>query len=75
MDRDFLPFVRASKAPKPNTIRFYENSVANLKGYSKLAGLPLDQITTGAAHTGFAESAFGSGNPAGRRRIRVGLPS
>ncbi len=45
MDRDFLPFVRTTKAPKPNTVRFYENSVANLKGYSKLAGLPVDQIT------------------------------
>jgi integrase len=45
MDRDFLPFVRITKAPKPNTVRFYENSVANLKGYSKLAGLPVDQIT------------------------------
>ena len=30
MDRDFLPFVRTTKAPKPNTVRFYENSVANL---------------------------------------------
>jgi integrase len=45
MDRDFLPFVRTTKAPKPNTVRFYENSVANLEGYSKLAGLPVDQIT------------------------------
>jgi integrase len=45
MDRDFLPFVRTTKAPKPNTVRFYENSVANLKAYSKLAGLPVDQIT------------------------------
>jgi integrase len=45
MERDFLPFVRTTKAAKRNTVRFYENSVANLKGYSKLAGLPLDQIT------------------------------
>jgi integrase len=45
MDRDFLPFVRTTKAPKPNTVRFYENSVANLEGYSKLAGLAVDQIT------------------------------
>jgi len=45
LDNDFLPFVRATKAGKPNTVRFYENSVANLVGCSKLAGLPLDQIT------------------------------
>ena len=52
MEQDFLPFVRTTKASKPNTIRFYENSVANLKAYSKLAGLRLDEIT--AEHiTGF----------------------
>jgi integrase len=45
MDNDFLPFVESTKAAKPNTIRFYRNSVTNLKGYPKLAGLPLDQIT------------------------------
>lgn len=45
LENDFLPFVRTTKAAKPNTVRFYENSVANLQGYSKLAGLPLDQIT------------------------------
>src|SRR5580658_3068498 len=37
MERDFLPFVRTTKASKPNTVRFYENSVANLTAYSKLA--------------------------------------
>jgi len=45
LESDFVPFVRTTKAAKPNTVRFYENSVANLQGYSKLAGLPLDQIT------------------------------
>ena len=50
LEDDFLPFVRATKAGKPNTVRFYENSVANLKGYAKLAGLPMDQIT--AEHIG-----------------------
>src|SRR5258706_2657065 len=45
MEKDFLPFVRTTKASKPNTIRFYENSVANLKGYSKLASLHLDEIS------------------------------
>jgi hypothetical protein len=45
LENDFLPFVRTTKAAKPNTVRFYENSVANLQAYSKLAGLPLDQIT------------------------------
>lgn len=46
MESDFLPFVRTTKAAKPNTVRFYENSVANLTAYSKLAALQLDQITT-----------------------------
>jgi len=45
MEGDFLPYIRTTKASKPNTIRFYENSVTNLKNYSKLAKLPLDQIT------------------------------
>ncbi len=45
MEADFLPFVRTTKAAKPNTVRFYENSVANLTAYPKLGGLPLDQIT------------------------------
>jgi integrase len=45
LENDFLSFVRTTKAAKPNTVRFYENSVANLQAYSKLAGLPLDQIT------------------------------
>src|ERR1700731_4476398 len=34
---EFLPFVRTTKASKPNTIRFYENSVANLRNYTKLS--------------------------------------
>lgn len=46
MEQDFLPFVRTTKASKPNTVRFYENSVANLSAYSKLANLRLDEITT-----------------------------
>ncbi len=46
MTHDFLPFVRTTKASKPNTVRFYENSVANLKAYSKLASARLDEITT-----------------------------
>jgi integrase len=46
LEIDFLPFVRTTKAAKPNTIRFYENSVANLGAYSKVAGLSLDQITS-----------------------------
>src|SRR5690242_14125169 len=35
-DRDFLPFVRATSAAKPRTIKFYENSVRNLKACTKL---------------------------------------
>jgi integrase len=45
LGNDFLPFVRTTKAAKPKTIRFYENSAANLQAHSKLADLPLDQIT------------------------------
>jgi len=40
----FLPFVRSTSAAEANTIRFYENSVANLTAFPKLANLPLDQI-------------------------------
>ena len=46
LNEDFLPFVRVTKASKPNTVRFYENSVANLTAHSKLASLQLDQITS-----------------------------
>jgi integrase len=45
-DRDFLPFVQSTSKEKPNTLRFYENSVDNLKAYTKLANLPLDGITS-----------------------------
>jgi hypothetical protein len=45
-DSDFLPFVHATSKEKPNTVRFYENSVENLKAYAKLANLRLDAITT-----------------------------
>jgi integrase len=45
-EQDFLPFVRSTSKEKPNTVRFYENSVDNLKGYAKLASLPLDTITS-----------------------------
>ena len=42
----FLPFVRSTRAAKPNTVRFYKNSVANLLSYSKLGDLRLDQINS-----------------------------
>ncbi len=44
MEREFLPFVLATKASKPSTIRFYENSVQNLKAHSRLSKLRLDEI-------------------------------
>jgi integrase len=47
-DELFLPFVRSTSAAKPNTIRFYENSVANLKANARIASLPIDQITSEA---------------------------
>ena len=45
-DKDFLPFVRTTSAGKPNTLRFYENSVKNLKAETKLSGLHMDAITS-----------------------------
>jgi hypothetical protein len=44
-ESDFLPFVLATSKEKPTTVRFCENSVGNLKAYSKLASLRLDAIT------------------------------
>lgn len=45
-DEQFLPFVRSTSAAKPNTIRFYENSVAILKASSKISPVQLDRITS-----------------------------
>lgn len=45
-DNDFLPFVRTTSAGKPNTVRFYENSVKNLKAHGKLAESRMDAITS-----------------------------
>lgn len=45
-DHDFLPFVRTTSAGKPNTVRFYENSVKNLKSYAKLSNARMDAITS-----------------------------
>jgi hypothetical protein len=47
-DELFLPFVRSTSAAKPNTIRPYENSIANLKAHAKIASLPIDQTTSEA---------------------------
>src|SRR6266481_3600508 len=44
-EQDFLPFVRSTSASKPRTVTFYETTVANLKGFGKLASLRLDAIT------------------------------
>jgi integrase len=46
-DNDFLGFVRTTSAGKPNTVRFYENSVKNLKADGRLSGLRMDAITSG----------------------------
>jgi integrase len=43
-EEQFLPFVRATSAAKANTIRFYENTVGNLKRYPKLSALAIDRI-------------------------------
>jgi integrase len=45
-EENFLPFVRATKPEKHNTVRFYETTVKNLNAFRKLAGLPLDRITS-----------------------------
>ena len=50
----FCHFVKTTKATKPNTIRCSENSADNLRAYSKLSGLPMDQITAEQV-TGFIE--------------------
>lgn len=44
-NEDFLPFVRATLGEKPQTVRFYKNSVRNLSAFDELAKLPLDKIT------------------------------
>jgi integrase len=44
LDRDFLPFVRTTKATEPNTVLFYENCAANLKAHKKLGRTTLDEI-------------------------------
>src|SRR5690242_15075315 len=43
-DQCFLPFVRSTSAAKPRTVTFYETTVRNLKGFTRLAGLPLNSI-------------------------------
>lgn len=45
-DNDFLPFVETTSAGKPNTVRFYKNSIHNLKTLSTLGGLRVDAITS-----------------------------
>jgi hypothetical protein len=45
IQRDFLPFVRSTFESKPKT---YENGAKNLCAYDKLAGAPLDEITSEA---------------------------
>jgi integrase len=44
-ERDFLPFIHSTKSEKPNTIRFYKNSIDNLNAFRKWADIPLDEIT------------------------------
>jgi integrase len=44
-EKDFLPFVRTTSAAKPNTVRFYENSVNNLEAVSALAESRMHCIT------------------------------
>lgn len=43
-EKDFLPFVRTTSAAKPNTVRFYQNSVNNLEAVPALAKLRIDSI-------------------------------
>jgi integrase len=45
-EMDFMPFVRITSGGKPNTVRFYKNSVNNLKAVSALAGLRMGAITS-----------------------------
>lgn len=45
-EKHFLPFVQATFQAKPKTRLYYENGVKNLLAFDKLAGEPLDRITT-----------------------------
>jgi hypothetical protein len=45
-ERDFLPFVRATFAAKQKTLAYYENGVARLLAFERLAGERLDAITS-----------------------------
>lgn len=45
-EKDFLPFVRSTLAEKPNTVRFYENSVRNLNTFDELSSQRIDGISS-----------------------------
>jgi integrase len=45
-EKDFLPFVRSSLTGKPNTVRFYENSVRNLNAFDDLSSQRIESITS-----------------------------
>ena len=45
-ETDFLPYVRATFAPKPKTKEYYENGVKSLLADSKLSSEALDKITS-----------------------------
>ena len=45
-EHDFLPFVRSTFAAKPKTLAYYENGVNCLLAFERLAGEPLDAITS-----------------------------
>jgi integrase len=44
-ENDFLPFVRSTFAAKPKTLAYYENGVARLLEFERLAAERLDAIT------------------------------
>jgi len=46
VETDFLPYVRTTFAAKPKTLAYYVNGAKNLLAFDKLAGEPLDAITS-----------------------------
>ena len=59
-ESDFLPFVRATFAAKPKTLKYYEYGVKSLLAFERIAGSRLDAIT-GEIIGGFVAKRQGAG--------------
>jgi integrase len=67
LDDRFIPHAKVTHKAKPKTVAYYRNGVSVLKR-SKLAGLPLDELT--GEHSGKFAAEFGTLSPSG---INMGL--